>query len=161
MWTRLLAPARIRTLLTGTVIAVAVVTVAGFAVLWPRGPAPALRGAAPLRYLDATVTSVHQGPCQDLDAGGRTTCQLADATLRSGPDRGTTVSFRLFGTDFSAPTLHADDKVVLIETPSTAPTAATRSPTSSGDRRCCCWSPWSSSRSGAGTGFEPSPASPS
>jgi uncharacterized membrane protein len=121
MWTRLLAPARIRTLLTGAVIAVAVLTVAGLAILWPRGPAPALGGAAPLRYLDATVRSVHQGSCKDLDAGGRTTCQLADAILRSGPDRGTTVSFRLFGTDFSAPTLHADDKVVLLETPSTAP----------------------------------------
>jgi hypothetical protein len=70
MWTPLLAPARIRRLLTGTVIAVAVLTVAGLAILWPRGPAPALGGAAPLRYLDATVTSVRQASCQDLDAGG-------------------------------------------------------------------------------------------
>jgi len=27
-----------------------------------------------IRYLDATVTAVRQAPCQDVDAGGRTTC---------------------------------------------------------------------------------------
>lgn len=100
-----------RTLVLAVVLAGAA-AVLGTVAFWPRGdaPEPRLRGSS---HLDATVTRVDDRTCRDPDVGGRVPCQVVEAELTSGPDRGDHVRVR--ATPPGAPDLAVGDEVVLLD----------------------------------------------
>jgi uncharacterized membrane protein len=100
--------------LTVTVAVIAVASLVGLAVLWPRGKAPDL-GPTTQKYANATVREVTRGLCPSVEENATSECQLVDATVRSGADRGSTASFSIPDTDFAAPTLRSGDKVILFD----------------------------------------------
>ena len=109
-------PARV---LTVVVVIVGALAVLGTIAFWPRGDAPDL-GVQPNDYVDATVTAIDDGTCQDpeIDAPGE--CQLVSAELTSGADAGDEIVFEVRATQFEVPELAEGDRVVLLDV-STAP----------------------------------------
>lgn len=103
--------------LTILVIGCGALAVLGLVAFWPRGDAPDLP-PQPNTYVDATVTGVDTDTCDDFDTGAQTPCQVLDAQLTSGRDKGESIEFRVRSTQFEVPELEVDDEVVLLDVPS-------------------------------------------
>ena len=94
---------------------VALVTVLGVIVLWPRGEGPDLGASTQgLVYVDATVTRVDTTDCTDIDEQLPTECQEVTVRLASGPERNDLATFLSSDIDFSAPEFSEGDEVVLL-----------------------------------------------
>jgi len=105
---------RIRVQLGLATCLVAVVTVLGLVVLWPRGEvdnlAEATRG---IDYVDADVRSIGLIDCDDPFEGLPTQCQSVEVSITSGPTDGSSVTFLSSAVDFGAPLFAVGDRVVL------------------------------------------------
>jgi uncharacterized membrane protein len=95
----------------GVVVAGAL-AVLGLVAFWPRGDAPEL-GVQPNTYVDATVTAIQDGMCDDPEIGGLGQCLLVEAHLTSGDDSGGDVTFQVRATQTEVPPIHDGDRVVL------------------------------------------------
>jgi hypothetical protein len=105
-------------------ITAAVLTLTAMVWLWPRGEAKAQPSMPGVQHFDGVVLSIKPVPCPPLPSGFQpppgfpTDQQCGTVTVRmsDGPDKGKEIL-----TDIpagpGAPTLHADDAVVLIYTP--------------------------------------------
>lgn len=103
----------VRWVTMGVVVAGAL-AVLGIVALWPRGEAPDL-GIQPNRFVDATVTSVEDGQCQEIEVDTPGDCELVGARLTSGPDSGDNITFQVRATQFEVPPLETGDNVVLLD----------------------------------------------
>jgi uncharacterized membrane protein len=113
--------ARVRRRLAVIALALGVLTLVGLIVLWPRGAAPNLRPTGvTVDYVDATVVSSEPSTC-GLAQEAPQDCQKVTAHVTSGAHNGDTAVFEIPTSQFNAPTLHAGDKVVLIENPGADP----------------------------------------
>jgi hypothetical protein len=129
----------------------------GLVAMWPRGDAPDL-GVQPNTYVDATVTAIKDGTCDDPEIGGPGKCLLVEAHLTSGDDSGDDITFQVRATQTEVPPIHDGDKVVLLDVATSLPNTATRSPTSNARRHSSgSWPPSSSLwwRSAAGRASGP------
>jgi uncharacterized membrane protein len=106
---------------TLSVVVVGALALLGLVALWPRGAAPDL-GVQPNTYDDATVTTVHDGQCDDPEIGATTQCLLVDAHLTSGTDSGEDITFQVRATQTDIPPIHDGDKIVLLDV-ATSPAA--------------------------------------
>jgi uncharacterized membrane protein len=94
---------RVRRILTGLVVVIAVVQVAGMAMLWPRGPVPLAAGSkdmyAGVTFVQGRVRQVAHGTCAgdtdnrlpDGSVPATMTCTTASVQLTGGPDAGRVV----------------------------------------------------------------------
>ena len=105
---------------TRAVIAVAVLTLIGLGLLWPRGEAPDL-GIQPTDYVDATVTTIERTRCNAIEADALTDCSSIDAEITSGDDAGETAVFLVRDTEFDVPELDVGDRVVLLDVATSPP----------------------------------------
>jgi len=97
---------------------VAVATVIGAVLLWPRGAAPELgANEADLAHLRATVTDRREGTCLDAGEGIDLPCQFVEARLLGGDRDGEAISFRSSVADRRVPTLDPGDRVIVTEAP--------------------------------------------
>ncbi len=97
------------------VAGIALLTVLGVLVLWPRGTGPDLSASTEgLIYVDAMVNRVDTTGCTDVDENLPTDCQLVSVRLTSGPHRNDLATFLRSDIDFSTPEFAAGDKVVLL-----------------------------------------------
>jgi uncharacterized membrane protein len=103
----------VRWVTVGVVVAGALALL-GLIATWPRGEAPDL-GAQPNTFVDATVTGVSTGTCDDVEAAGPVDCQQVDAHLTSGADEGDDVRFQVTASQTDVPPLHDGDEVVLLD----------------------------------------------
>lgn len=92
----------------------------GLVALWPRGEAPDL-GAQPNTYVDATVTAIVDGTCDEIEVDAPGPCEIVSAELTSGPDEGDDITFQVRGTQFEIPPLHEGDRVVLLDVATSPP----------------------------------------
>ena len=92
----------------------------GLVALWPRGEAPDL-GTQPNTYVDATITAIVDGTCDEIEIDAPGPCQIISAELTSGPDEGDDVTFQVRSTQFEVPPLHDGDDVVLLDVSSSPP----------------------------------------
>ena len=112
---------QVRRRLAVIALALGVLTLVGLIVLWPRGAAPNLRPTGvTVDYVDATVVSSEPSTC-GLAQEAPQDCQKVTAHVTSGADKGDTAVFEIPTSQFNAPTLHAGDKVVLLENPGADP----------------------------------------
>jgi uncharacterized membrane protein len=102
------------------VVVVGALAVLGLIALWPRGNAPDL-GVQPRSYVDATVTAIQDGQCQNPELGAPGQCLLVDAHLTSGGHSGEDITFQVLPTQTEVPTLQDGDKVVLQYFPKSPP----------------------------------------
>lgn len=106
---------QVRTGLNWLVGGLAVLTLLGVVVLWPRGEGPDLRASTEgLIYVDATVTAVDTTSCTDVDEQLETECQSVTVRITSGPEDNDLATFLSSQIDFSAPTFETGDRVVLL-----------------------------------------------
>lgn len=110
----------LRTALLGAVVLVAVATLVGLGLLWPRGDAPDL-GTQPTTYVDATVTALQPSRCALVETTARTGCTIATARLTSGRDEGGTAQFVVREIDTNVPEVHVGDRVVLLDVATSPP----------------------------------------
>src|ERR671912_2035339 len=104
-------------------VAVAVVgalALLGVVVAWPRGEAPDL-GVQPTTYVDATVTGVEDGTCQEIEVDALGDCRIVSVRLTSGDESGTEAAFRVLATQFEVPDLAAGDDIVLLDVSTSPP----------------------------------------
>ncbi len=100
------------------VIVIAVATLIGLVVLWPRGAAPDLSASTRgIDYVDATITDIEVADCNDSLEGAPTQCQTVSVDIDSGPDKGGTGTFLSSLLDFSAPDFEVGEEVVLADNP--------------------------------------------
>ncbi len=100
------------------VIVIAVATLIGLVVLWPRGAAPDLSASTRgIDYVDATITDIEVADCNDSLEGAPTQCQTVSVDIDSGQDKGGTGTFLSSLLDFSAPDFEVGEEVVLADTP--------------------------------------------
>lgn len=92
----------------------------GLMALWPRGDAPDL-GVQPNTYVDATVTAIQDGRCDDPEIGAPGQCLLVDAHLTSGDDSGDDITFQVRATQTEVPTIRDGDNVVLLDVATSPP----------------------------------------
>lgn len=96
------------------VVVIAIATLVGLVVLWPRGDAPDLAGTTRgIDYVEATVTGVEVVDCADPLEGLPTQCQAVAIDVSSGPTEGDSAVFLSSLADFSAPDFARGDDVVL------------------------------------------------
>jgi uncharacterized membrane protein len=105
--------------MVGVVVAGAL-AVLGLVGLWPRGEAPDL-GVQPNTYVDATVTAINDGTCDDPELGAPGECLQVDAHLTSGDERGDDITFQVRATQTEVPAIHNGDKVVLLDVATSPP----------------------------------------
>jgi uncharacterized membrane protein len=106
-----MAAASTRRILAGIVGAVALATLIGLAVWWPRGDADVDPTSLFSERVDATVTMASTGPCS-YDASSE--CNTVSFRITSGPEAGTTASIEPSReTDTTASELEAGDDIVL------------------------------------------------
>ena len=105
----------VRWVTMGVVVAGAL-AVLGLVASWPRGEAPDL-GAQPNTFVDATVTHVERGTCQDVEVAGPIDCQQVSAHLTSGDDQGAEIVFQVTASQTDVPPMHDGDQVVLLDIP--------------------------------------------
>jgi len=107
------APRRLRRVLAAVLIPLAVLTLLGLVLLWPHGVHRTFdSGSATAK---AEVTAIHPADCNTGPvpaAPGTPQCGTATVHLTSGPDRGQTLEVNL-PEGYSAPSVHAGDRVVL------------------------------------------------
>jgi uncharacterized membrane protein len=97
---------------------IALITLIGLVVLWPRGPLPRLAeglGGAPEAY-DATVRQRVEEPCQGTEEADAIFCQSVTVDLTSGPKTGTAVTFQAQESK-DVPTLRPGDRIVVGHVP--------------------------------------------
>jgi uncharacterized membrane protein len=102
------------------VIAIALVTLVGLGVLWPRGDAPDL-GTQPNQFVDATVTGARSTTCDAVEADALAGCQEVDVEITSGPDEGSDGVFVIRDTDFGVPRMEGGERVVLLDVETSPP----------------------------------------
>lgn len=108
-------PPRPAHLVTLAVVITGALAVLAAIAFWPRGEAPDLRREA-ASYVDATVTTVDTGTCNDPDSDDETPCRLVTAELTSGPDAGRTVEVEIHDdAEPDVPRLAPGDEVVLLD----------------------------------------------
>ncbi len=105
----------LRTLLVGIVAPLALLTMGGLVVLWPRHlpvVPPSVAGAND-QARATVITSAHE-PCPDEQGGPAETCQVAHLRLKSGPDNGTltTLTFNIVANS-GIPELAAGNGVIV------------------------------------------------
>lgn len=107
-----------RRILVAAVAAVALATLVGLVVLWPRGEAPDL-GVADLApdVVEATVTDVAAVECLSLEEGLPATCRRVTVTLTSGPRADQPAQVDIPDIDYRVPALDAGDEVLLYDNP--------------------------------------------
>lgn len=101
------------------VLAVAVLTLVGLGLLWPRGEAPDL-GVQPNTFVDAEVVDVVRTECQSLDADALTGCSEVAVEI----DRDGTTEPGVFvvrDSDLDVPEIAVGDAVVLLDVPTSPP----------------------------------------
>ncbi|MDZ7678057.1 MAG: YibE/F family protein [Acidimicrobiales bacterium] len=109
-------------IILGIVAAVAVTTIAGLIVWWPRGDAPDTGASiAGLAYPRATVVDIDHGECPTFEFDAPSDCDLVSAELTSGPDEGSIITFQVAAIDFDVPTLSVGDRLVLQHNPLAPP----------------------------------------
>jgi uncharacterized membrane protein len=96
------------------VVVVGALAVLGLVGLWPRGDAPDL-GVQPNTYVNATVTAIQDGTCDDPEIGAPGQCLLVEAHLTSGDDSGDDITFQVRATQTEVPPIHDSDDVVLLD----------------------------------------------
>ncbi len=107
------APPRVRRLVAGALIPLAVLAVVAMIVLWPRHNHKAHEGLGfDQATARGTVSSVLPGACKPTE-----TCPVATVQVTKGPGTGSEISVDA-PSGLGAPTLHAGDKVVLVHEPS-------------------------------------------
>jgi uncharacterized membrane protein len=111
---------RTRRWLTWSVVAIAVVTLLGFGLLWPRGETPDL-GVRPGTYVDATVVSTERTTCDAVEAEALAGCSSVEVEITSGEDAGGQGVFLIRDTDFGIPEMSVGDRVVLLDVPTSPP----------------------------------------
>ena len=102
------------------VIAVALVTLVGLGVWWPRGEAPDL-GTQPNAFVDAPVTEARPTTCDAVEAAALAGCQEVGVEITSGPDAGSTGVFLIRDTDFGVPRMEGGERVVLLDVETSPP----------------------------------------
>ena len=106
----------------GAVATVAVLTIAGLIIWWPRGEAPdTVASVAGLEYPTAVVVDIAPGECPTFEFDHPTDCDLVTAELRSGPDAGSTITFQVAAIDFDVPPLSTGDRLILQHNPMAPP----------------------------------------
>jgi uncharacterized membrane protein len=100
------------------IIPIAVLTLAGLVLLWPRGPLPRLAeglGGSPEAF-DATVRQRVEEPCEGTNDADAIFCQSVTIDLTSGPKSGSTVTFQADESK-DVPTLRVGDRIVVGHVP--------------------------------------------
>lgn len=105
---------------TGAVVAVAVLTLLGLGLLWPRGDAPDL-GVQPNTFVNAEVTDVVRTECDAVDAVALTGCSEVSVLVDHGGDEPDSGVFLIRDTDFAVPEVDVGDRVVLLDVPTSPP----------------------------------------
>ncbi|MFP5579313.1 MAG: YibE/F family protein [Acidimicrobiia bacterium] len=96
------------------VAVIAVATVIGLVLLWPRGEAPDLAASTSgIDLVDATITGIDTQDCVDPLEGAPTQCRVVSVDLTSGPTAGEPGTFLSSLIDFSQPEFEVGEKVVL------------------------------------------------
>lgn len=96
-------------------VLVAVATLVGLVVFWPRGDAPDL-GLGGLDYVDATVTSVVTSSCRSIEVpDAMSGCREVGTRLTSGAAEGRTATITVYDTQFEVPDLAVGDPIVLLD----------------------------------------------
>lgn len=116
-----IGPASVEQWVRRTGIAIAIGSVIGLALRWPRGDAPDL-GVQPQSYVEATVQDVATGTCPGIDVNAPSSCRMVTARLTGGPEKGDLPTFQVLDTEFEVPDLSSGDKIVLLDV-RTAPPA--------------------------------------
>ncbi len=111
---------RTRVWVVRAVIAVAVLTLLGIGLLWPRGEAPDL-GTQPNQFVDATVTGARSTTCDAVEADALAGCQEVEVEITSGPDAGSVGVFVIRDTDFGVPRMQGGEHVVLLDVETSPP----------------------------------------
>jgi len=106
--------------ITRALIVLAVLTVIGTVVLWPRGEAPDI-GDQPNTFVDATVTGAREASCDAIEADALAGCQEVDVRIESGPNSGEDGIFLVRDTDFGVPRMAEGDRVVLLDVETSPP----------------------------------------
>jgi uncharacterized membrane protein len=99
-------------------VPIALLTLVGLVVLWPRGPLPPLAeglGGSPEAF-HATVRQRVEQPCQGTDESDAIFCQSITADLTSGPQAGTSIKFEAQESK-DVPILHPGDRIVVGHVP--------------------------------------------
>jgi len=108
--------APMRRWLTRVVVVIAVLTLAGFGLLWPRGDPPEI-GAQPGDYVDATVISSERTTCDAVEVDAVAGCSRVEVEITSGDDEGEPGVFLIRDTDFGIPEVQVGGRVVLLDVP--------------------------------------------
>jgi uncharacterized membrane protein len=102
------SPPRTRRILAAIIVPLALATVAGMVLLWPREQPATVGGEQPVRR-NGTVTAVQPQPCTQPQSAGR---QCGTVTVRL--EDGTTVTARI-PEGPGSPAVAADDRIVVVE----------------------------------------------
>ena len=113
---------RVRRVLTGIVLVLALATLVGVLVLWPNRDVSRLGERLGLSNAVYGATVVHEtrGPCSGDATAARSTCQEVRVRLEQGPDRGKVKSLELADSS-STPQLSAGNRIVLTYIPHAEP----------------------------------------
>jgi uncharacterized membrane protein len=108
--------------LLGVVAGVAVVTLVGLVVWWPRGDVEDTGASlAGLSYPRGVVVEVAPGECITVELVAPTECDLVSVELTSGPDTGSIAPVQVAAIDFGTPELRVGDHVILQYNPLAPP----------------------------------------
>jgi uncharacterized membrane protein len=111
------------------VVGLAVLTLVGLAVLWPRGEVDDGRQqGVQLSFWNARVLSVDRTVCRATELDTPTECQQARVELSEGPDAGRVVGVWLLDTEVRQPRLEAGDRIVVVDNPGVIPEYQRRAP---------------------------------
>jgi uncharacterized membrane protein len=104
---------RTRGAVFGVLGLLAVATIVGMVLLWPRDRVPVLFDTGfDVELVDASVTRVELVPCSGVGDAGSVRCELISARVTSGSTRNQVATFELFPSPTS-PRLERGDRVVL------------------------------------------------
>ena len=102
--------------------AIAVITLVGLVVWWPRGEVPDTGASlAGLDYPRGVVVGVAVGECITVEIIAPTDCDLVSVELTSGPDAGSVVPVQVAAIDFGTPQLRVGDHLILQHNPMAPP----------------------------------------
>jgi uncharacterized membrane protein len=104
-------------LFTLAAVALAVATVIGLILLWPGQVESQVAQGVAVESEKATVTKVEEGPCVGFSGQQ---CQLATATIESGPEKGKRIQLQLDAGGFD-PDVDPGDKIRVAKAPEPPP----------------------------------------